>query len=98
MLSAFTSSITRRIEAERSSPTCFVLGEGDDVLVIVVDEPREGAGQAHAHAHLVVVPVARVLVLLQTHQAPAEVHSTNVSRVMATYLMDAVSGKAQIHS
>ena len=56
--------------------TCFVLGEGDDVLVVVVDEPGEGARLAHAHAHLVVVPAPRVPVLLQAHQAPAQGYGT----------------------
>ena len=50
--------------------TGFVLGKGDDELVVVVDEPWEGAGAAVAHADAPLGPAARGPVLLQSHQLP----------------------------
>lgn len=50
--------------------TSFILSKGDDVLVVVVYESREGAGQAHPHTYLIVFPLPCVSILLQTHQTP----------------------------
>lgn len=51
-------------------PTCLVLSEGDNVLVVVVYEARKGTGQTNAHTDLMVVPLTRVLILLEAHHTP----------------------------
>lgn len=49
---------------------CFVLGKGDDVFVVAVDEFGEPADLVSAHADLVVLPFSTGDVLLERHQAP----------------------------
>lgn len=49
---------------------CFVLGEGDDVFVVAVDEFGEPADLVSAHADLVVLPFSTGDVLSERHQAP----------------------------
>lgn len=63
-------------EAGRSVPgralTSLVLGKGDNVWMVVVDEAWERAGLATAHADLAVPPLACLQVLPEGHQTPAE--------------------------
>lgn len=50
--------------------TRFILSEGDDVLMVVVDESRKGTRQPHPHANLIIPPLTCGFVLLQAHQTP----------------------------
>lgn len=51
--------------------TSFILSKGYNVLVIVVDESREGARETEPHTDLIVLPLSCISVLLQTHQTTA---------------------------
>lgn len=52
--------------------TSLILGKGDNVWIVVVDEAWERAGLATAHADLTVPPLACLQVLPEGHQTPAE--------------------------
>lgn len=50
--------------------TGLILAKGDDVWMIVVDEPWEGTRLAMAHADLAVEPLTCFHVLPQRHETP----------------------------
>lgn len=52
--------------------TSLILGKGDNVWIVVVDEAWECAGLATAHADLAVPPLACLQVLPEGHQTPAK--------------------------
>lgn len=53
-----------------SNRTCFILSKGDDVLVVVIDESRKGAGDGVAHTDPPLPPSSRVFIFLQCHDSP----------------------------
>ena len=67
--------------------TSFVLRKGDDELVVVVDEPWEGAGAAVPHADAPLCPAARGPVLLQSHQLPGGPIVIWVIVIVGTYTL-----------